>query len=128
MTEEKFWAFMEDVEQKFDYGSREILKNKTYEQTLNPPFSSFGLVKDVQSSYFDSFAPVMVDGIFRSGKKIDSFLRAAILIQPSDRDYNSSIESNSEQSEEDDMTEASDALISENEASSSDSHSHSNDE
>ena len=38
MTEERFLAFMEDIDQKFDYGNREVLKNKTVEDGLTHPF------------------------------------------------------------------------------------------
>jgi len=45
MTKEKFEGFHEENEPaKFDYGSRDVLKNKQFEDSLVPPFRNFPLL------------------------------------------------------------------------------------
>mmetsp|Transcript_24344 Transcript_24344/g.17131 ORF Transcript_24344/g.17131 Transcript_24344/m.17131 type:complete len:81 (+) Transcript_24344:521-763(+) len=44
MDELKFWGYQEEVDDKFDYGDRALLKSSNYEDVLNIPFRTFPLL------------------------------------------------------------------------------------
>ena len=65
----------------FDYGQRQVIKNKTREGQLSVPFKNYELLSTVNRGYFQMSQETgfeIRDGIFMSGKATGGFVRASV--------------------------------------------------